>query len=312
MLDLSLLRGIYPPVLTPLTPDERVDVASLRTLVGWLIDEGVHGIWALGTTAEFPCLDAGERQAALEATVEAANGRVPVVANVSDAGTQLAIRHARVAKRAEVDAIAVTPPYYYPHTMDEMLAHYRAVRDAIDLPLLIYNIPQTVKVRMEVGTTLKLAEEGTVVGIKDSQNDLQWFRDVCLGARERGLSFRAFLGTRTLIDAAVQIGGVGSIPSIANVAPRDCAECHEAAERGDFAAAARAQERVIAYEQITTIARSGSANAATLAGMKSYLRQRGIIAHSTVAGPLRPLTADEEAQVGALAGSLPQAVAVGT
>jgi 4-hydroxy-tetrahydrodipicolinate synthase len=309
--DLARLRGIFPPVLTPLTPDERVDVQSVRSLVSWLIGEGVHGIWALGTTAEFPCLDAGERQAALEATVEAANGRVPVVANVSDAGTRLAIRHARVAERAAVDAIAVTPPYYYPHTMDEMLAHYRAVREAIDLPLLIYNIPQTVKVRMEVGTTLQLAEEGTVVGIKDSQNDLQWFRDVCLGARQRGLGFRAFLGTRTLIDAAVQIGGVGSIPSIANVAPRDCAECHEAAERGDLAAAARAQERVIAYEQITQIARGGSANAANLSAMKSYLRQRGIIAHSTVAAPLRPLTAEEEAQVAELVRSLPEAVAVG-
>src|SRR5207249_1072514 len=109
------------------------------------------------------------------------------------------------------------------------------------------------------------------------------------------------LGTRTLIDAAVQIGGVGSIPSIANVAPRECVECHEAAERGDFAAAARAQERVIAYEQITKVARGGSANAANLAAMKSFLRQRGVIAHSSVAAPLRPLTAEEEAQVAGLA-----------
>ncbi len=305
MLDLARLRGIYPPMLTPLTPEERVDVRSVRSLVDWLINQGVHGIWALGTTGEFPCLDAVEREAALVATVEAAAGRVPVVANVSDASTQLAIRHGRAAQRAGADALALTPPYYYPNSMDELLAHYRAVREAIDLPLLIYNIPQTVKVRLDVATVLTLAEEGTVVGLKDSQNDLQWFRDVCLGARERGVVLRAFLGTRSLIDAAVQIGGVGSIPSIANVAPRECVEAHEAAERGDYAGAARAQERVLAYERLATAARGGSPLAASFATMKAYLKLRGIIASSVVAAPLRCLTAEEEERVATIMRELP-------
>lgn len=310
MLDLNRLRGIFPPTLTPLTPDERVDRAAVKSLVSWLLEEGVHGIWALGTTGEFPCLDLDERAAALEATLEAVNGRVPVIANISDCSTQLAIRHGQVAAQAGADALAVTPPYYYLHTMDEMLAHYRAVRQAIDLPLLVYNIPQTVKVKLELATTVKLAEEGTIVGIKDSQNDLQWFRDVCLATRRLGLTFRAFLGTRTLIDAAVQIGGAGSIPSIANVAPRACVECHEAAERGDYAAAARAQERVIAYESLARAARGGSANATAFATMKTYLKQRGIIAHATVAAPLRPLTAEEEARVAEIARELPEPASV--
>lgn len=311
MLDTARLRGIFPPILTPLTPDERVDRQSVRSLVSWLIDEGVHGIWALGTTGEFPCIDAAEREAALVASIEATAGRVPVVANISDASTQLAIRHGRAALQAGADAVAATPPYYYPHSMDEMLTHYRLIREAIDLPLFIYNIPQTVKVKMDLATTLRLAEEGTVVGIKDSQNDLQWFRDVCLGASRRGLDFRAFLGTRTLIDAAVAIGGAGSIPSIANVAPRDCVECHEAAERGDFAAAARAQERVIAFEKLASAARGGSLNAASLASMKTYLKQQGIIAHSTVAAPLRPLTPGEAERVAELARELPAPAGAG-
>lgn len=309
MLDLARLRGIFPPTLTPLTPEERVDLDSVRSLVDWLINQGVHGIWALGTTGEFPCLDAAEREAALVATVEAAAGRVPVVANISDASTRLAIRHGRAAQRAGADAIALTPPYYYPNSMDELLAHYRAVREAIDLPLLIYNIPQTVKVKLDVATAVKLAEEGTVVGLKDSQNDLQWFRDVCLGARERGVAFRAFLGTRSLIDAAVQIGGVGSIPSIANVAPRECVEAHEAAERGDYAAAARAQERVLAYDKLASAATAGSPLAASFATMKTYLKLRGVIATSVVAAPLRGLTAEEEERVAAIMRELPSAAA---
>lgn len=305
MLDLNRLRGIFPPTVTPLLPDERVDTQSIASLVNFLIGEGVHGIWALGTTGEFPCLDADQREAALVATIAAVNGRLPVVANISDASTRLAIGHARRAAAAGADVIAATPPYYYPHSMDEMLGHYRAIRQAVDLPLLVYNIPQTVKVKMEVATTLKLAEEGTVVGLKDSQNDLQWYRDVCIGARERGLNFRAFLGTRSLVDAAVLVGGQGSIPGIANVAARECVESHEAAERGDWAAAARAQERVLAYDALAMVARGGSANAASFSAMKTFLQKRGIIAHNTVAAPLRPLTAEEATQLEVVMRDLP-------
>jgi 4-hydroxy-tetrahydrodipicolinate synthase len=310
-MELARLRGIFPPTLTPLTEDGQVDRASTCSLVNWLIEEGVHGIWALGTTGEFPSLDLEQRAISLEATLEAAAGRVPVVANISDASTQLAIRHGKVAERLGVDAIAVTPPYYYPHSMDEMLAHYRAVRQAIDLPLLVYNIPQTVKVKMEVSTTLTLAEERTVVGLKDSQNDLQWFRDVCVGVQERGVRFQAFLGTFSLIDAAVQIGGQGSIPSVSNVAPGLCVECHEAAERGDYAAAARAQERVMAYARLSSAATGGSLIARNFATMKTYLKQRGIIASNALSLPLRPLTADEEARVAEIAAGLPATAQVG-
>src|SRR5437879_6732948 len=106
--------------------------------------------------------------------------------------------------------------------MDEMLTHFRALKEASpDLPLLIYNIPQTVKVKMTVATTLQLAREGTVQGIKDSQNDLRWFRLMVQGIRAEGLesSFRMFMGTRILIDAAAVIGAHGAIPATANVAP---------------------------------------------------------------------------------------------
>jgi 4-hydroxy-tetrahydrodipicolinate synthase len=168
-----------------------------------------------------------------------------------------------------------------------------------------------VKVKMEVATTLTLAEEGTVVGLKDSQNDLQWFRDVCLGARLRGIDLRGFLGTRSLIDASLIVGGVGSIPGIANVAARECVECHEAAARGDFETAARAQERVLAYERLASVARSGSPLAASFSSMKTYLQKRGIIAHNTVTSPLRSLSAEEAARLDEIMQSLPAAVTAG-
>jgi 4-hydroxy-tetrahydrodipicolinate synthase len=215
---------------------------------------------------------------------------------VGDSSTGLALRHARHAAAAGVDALALTPPHYYPHTMDEMLVHFRTVKQAHpDLPLLVYNIPQTVKVRMSVPTTLQLATEGTVHGIKDSQNDLRWFRQLAMGARAAGLGekFRLFLGTRALIDAGAVISAHGAIPATANVAPSACAEAWEAAIRGDFATAGRAQELVIEFEDLALLARGGSAEAAGYSAMKHTLREWGVIENATLTRPLREFSADE-------------------
>src|SRR5438445_2302160 len=274
------LHGIFVPMLTPLSADESVDEASLRRLVDFLVGAGVHGIWSMGTTGEFAALPESERARGVAATIEQVAGRVPVVANIGDSSTGLALRHARHAVEAGADALALTPPHYYPHSMDEMLTHFRAMKEAFpDLPLLVYNIPQTVKVKMSVSTTLQLAREGTVQGIKDSQNDLRWFRQLAHAIRSDGLEdhFRLFLGTRILIDAALLIGAHGAIPATSNVAPAACAESWEAAVRGDFALSARAQEVVMGYEDLAELARAGSPDAASYSAMKNTLREWGVI-----------------------------------
>lgn len=299
MFDPQKLHGIIPPLVTPLTPDEDVDHESLRRLIGFLIDEGVHGIWVLGTTGEFASLNAKQRTAAVETAVAAAGGRVPVVANISDASTVRAVEHAKNAVAAGADAIALLPPYYYTNEQDELLAHFRELKSKVDAPLLAYNIPQNVKAKFAVGTILTLAQEGVIVGLKDSQNDLDWFRQVLYGCRERGLDLRCFLGTRYLIDAGVLIGGAGAIPGIANVAARYCVEVYEAARRGDWAAADAATGKVIKATQISAIATGGSATAANFATMKAALKLKGILNHATVSAPLRQLTPAEVEKVAA-------------
>lgn len=277
-------------MVTPLAADESVDEVSLRRLVDFLVGAGVHGIWSMGTTGEFAALSEVERARGVEATIDQVRGRVPVIANIGDSSTGLALRHARHAVDAGADALALTPPHYYPHSMDEMLIHYRALKEAFpDQPLLIYNIPQTVKVKMTVATTLQLAREGTVQGIKDSQNDLRWFRMLTQAIRADGLEeqFRMFLGTRILIDAAFVVGAHGAIPATSNVAPAAAAESWEAAERGDFALAQRAQEVVMRFEDLSDVARGGSAEAAGFASMKSILHEWGIIDDPRLTRPLR-------------------------
>ena len=302
-MDVAQYRGIIPPILTPVQPDGQVDLLSLTRLTNWLIREGVHGIWACGTTGEFPCFDADERENVVGTCAEAAMGRVPLVANISDCSTRLAIEHGLRALRAGADAVALTPPYYYSNTQEELLTHYRVVRDAVDAPLFVYNIPSTVKVKVEVESIVTLAAEGTVVGIKDSQNDLDFARTLSMAANERGVPLRLFLGTRSLIDAALLVGAHGCIPGIANVVPRACLDAYEAAARGDFPVALRAQQRVVDALAITRVVR-GSAQAAGMGGMKAALKAMGVIASSNVALPLASPTGEDEARITGIARNL--------
>jgi len=300
----ALFRGIFTPLITPIDPREEPDLASLRRLVDFQLRSGVHGLWAMGTTAEFASFSADERAAAIETVIDTAAGRVPVIANVSDASTRMAIEHGRRALQAGADGIAATPPYYYPHSQDELLVHYRAIRAAVDLPLFIYNIPQTVRVRVDLRTAYQLAEEGTVSGIKDSQNDLEWFRQLVGFTRQRQLVFWAFAGTRYLIDAAVLAGADGAIPSLANAFPELCVQAYELAIAGDFAGAAEVETRIIGIEQVAAMAQGGSPNAAILGFLKTVLEARGVIAHAALTAPLRSLTLDEQREVRARLGVL--------
>jgi 4-hydroxy-tetrahydrodipicolinate synthase len=296
-------------MLTPLNHDERIDPASLRRLIDFLIDGGVHGIWVMGTTGEFPLLLETERARAVALTVEHVAGRVPVIANVGDNSTALALRHARHAVEAGADALACTPPHYYLHSMDEVMTHYRILKvEFPEQPLFIYNIPQTVKVRMTLEATLQLAREGTASGIKDSQNDLQWFRTLASAIREEGREseFRLFLGTRTLIDIGVVAGAHGAIPANSNVVPQACVMAYESAVAGDWPVARAAQALATRYDDLAEVARGGSANAATLSSLKHVLHSWGIIDDPTVARPSRSLTADEVAELDRRLQSLPR------
>jgi 4-hydroxy-tetrahydrodipicolinate synthase len=299
----ATFQGIFTPLITPIDSSESPDLASVARLVEFQLENGVHGLWAMGTTAEFASFDENERAAVIETIVATVGGRAPVIANVSDASTRLAIRHARRAQSAGVDAIAATPPYYYPHSQDELLDHYAAIRDAVDLPLFIYNIPQTVRVRVELKTARTLATRGITAGIKDSQNDLDWFRQLARFVRRQQLDFALFCGTRFLIDAAVVAGATGAIPSVANAFPDLCVAAFEAAMAGDMSAADAAESRIMEAEGPVELLALGSRNAAVLGILKSQLFDRGVISSPALTLPLRTMTLDERRMVrDALAG----------
>lgn len=295
-MDRSRFHGIFPPILTPLHDDQTIDHDSLASLVNHLIGEGVHGIWAMGTTGEFACFDADEREAAVATVVKAVGGRVPVIANVGDASTHLTLQHARRAARAGADALAATPPYYYLNSEGELDGFYRDVANAVSVPLFLYHIPQTVKVKVTPPFIRKLAQDGVIIGLKDSQNDLEWFRTVLVNAQQDGIDLRCFLGTTGLIDVSAAAGAAGAIPGISNVTASACVGAYEAARAGDLAGAARHQARVLAVAGLAGVVKGASPVGSNFASMKAYLASQGIIRTAACRAPFRAPTADEAAR----------------
>jgi 4-hydroxy-tetrahydrodipicolinate synthase len=305
----SPFSGIFTPIVSPIRPSGEPDLASLRRLVSVQVEAGIRGFWAMGTSSEFASFDKAERAAMVATVVEVAAGR-PVIANVSDASTRLAIRHARAAASEGADAVAATPPYYFPHSQDEVLAHFHSLRDAVDVPLFVYNIPQTVRVRVELPTLFALMRDGTVAGMKDSQNDLEYMRQVAMRSAEENPEFALFAGTRYLIDAVVLVGAAGAIPSIANAFPRLCTEAYDRAASGDFSGSAAVCVRLAALENVAGMVEAGSRNAAILGLIKAVLAGDAVLESAALTGPLRNLTDAEIEEVRKRVAALEGAAAI--
>ena len=290
-------EGVIVPILTPLLPDGSQDLASLRRLVNHLLDAGVHGIWASGTTGEFANFTDAERLSHIEAVVDEVNGRVPVIANVSGPATDATVRLGMDARETGAAGVAATPPYYYPSGQDELLDHYRHIQDRLGAPLWVYNIPQTVKTAVAPATIARLAEEGAVVGVKDSSGAGEALAELNTRCAESGATLYRFIGTTHRIGAARAVGVHGVIPGIANLLPAASVKAWEAGAAGDEATAHRCDALLLASGALQAVARGGSANSNNVASLKASLAILGVIDHGTMSRPMRELTEDEKREL---------------
>jgi 4-hydroxy-tetrahydrodipicolinate synthase len=224
-----MFQGSIVALITPFR-NGGIDEAALQSLVEWHIEQGSHGLVPVGTTGESPTLSHAEHERVVELVIEAAAGRLPVIAGTGSNSTAEAISLSRHAKRAGADAILVVTPYYNKPTQDGLLAHFKAIHDAVELPLIIYNIPGRSVVDMSVETMAELARLPNVVGVKDATCDLA---RPLLTKLACGEDFCQLSGEDITALAFLASGGDGCISVTANVAPRQCAEMHEAWQRGD-------------------------------------------------------------------------------
>ncbi len=226
-----MFKGSITALITPFN-NGRIDEACFQSFVEWQIAEGTDGLVPCGTTGESPTLSHEEHNRVVELAVEVAKGKVPVIAGAGSNSTAEAIALTRHAKKVGADAVLVVTPYYNKPTQEGLYQHFKAIHDAVDIPIVIYNIPGRSVVDMSIDTMARLARLPNIVGVKDATGDL--LRPIRTRAAI-GKSFCQLSGEDGTAVAFLANGGVGCISVTSNVAPRHCARLQDAWAAGDLA-----------------------------------------------------------------------------
>jgi 4-hydroxy-tetrahydrodipicolinate synthase len=237
----TMFKGSLVALITPFR-DREVDESAFQEHVSWQIGQGTHGLVPCGTTGESPALHDKEHKRLIALCVEVAKGRVPVIAGTGTNSTEHTIELTRQAKAAGADAALIVCPYYNKPTQEGLYQHFKAVHDAVDLPIVIYNIPGRSSVDMTNATMARLAKLPNIIGVKDATNDLA--RPLRMRV-EIGAGFCLLSGEDATAVAYLAQGGDGCISVTANVAPRLCSEMHQAWQRGDIATVREINQRLI-------------------------------------------------------------------
>jgi 4-hydroxy-tetrahydrodipicolinate synthase len=240
-----MFKGSITAIVTPFR-DGAVDWDALEAFVDWQITEGSHGIVPVGTTGESPTLSHDEHKRVVELAIRVANRRVPVIAGAGSNNTLEAIDLARHAEKAGADGLLVVTPYYNKPNQEGLYRHYKAINDAVGIPIIIYNIPPRSVIDMSVETMARLFELTNIVGVKDATAKLE---RVSAQREAMGPEFRQLSGEDGTALAFMAHGGHGCISVTANVAPRLCSAFQDACLNGDFAAALSIQDRLFPLHQ---------------------------------------------------------------
>src|SRR5438132_2345112 len=278
------IRGIVPPVATPMRDNEDLDLPRLRWFLDHLVVNGVHGVFVLGTNSEFYALHEREKQEVIATAVAHVNRRVPVFAGTGAESTREAVRLTKMAEREGADGVSVITPYFVSPSQPEIYDHYRRIAESTALPVILYNNPSTCgDTKIDVDTVARLAQIPNILGVKDSSGDLQNTMEYIRVVPER---FAVMMGRDTLIYSALLFGARGAVPATANIGPGLCAEIYNAFQRGDHAVAKAAQLRLNPIRLSLTL---GTAPG----GVKAALALLGLSIGPS-RSPVAPLSAEKE------------------
>jgi len=273
-----MLKGSMPALVTPFK-DGAVDIDTLKSLVDWHIEQGSHGLVPVGTTGESPTLTHEEHEMVVSEVVKAAAGRVPVIAGAGSNNTAESLRFMTHAKEVGATAALVVTPYYNKPTQAGLIAHFKTLHDACELPIVIYNIPGRSVVDMSPQTMGELAKLPRIIGVKDATGDLA---RVCEQRITCGADFLQISGEDATAHGFNAQGGIGCISVTANAAPKLCAELQNACLAGDYATALNLQDKLMPLHQ-AIFTEPG------LVGAKYAMSQLGLCSDE-VRLPLTPLT----------------------
>jgi 4-hydroxy-tetrahydrodipicolinate synthase len=235
-------RGIIPALVSPIDSSGVLKEASFRALIEYLLDNGVHGLFINGSQGEFYALSAQEKEKILEIAIDQNRSRVPIYAGVGAVTTREAVILAKTSQKVGANALSAITPYFIKPTEKELYAYYKAIADAVSLPVLLYGNPDRTNVALSPNLVAKLSHIENIVGIKDSSGDFTLTSEYIRLLSSKG--FQVLAGRDTLILATLVYGGVGAIAASANVAPKLVVEIDEAYKQGDLVRALEAQHKI--------------------------------------------------------------------
>lgn len=238
----DFIHGVIPPIVTPTTRDEKVNEKVLGEITDHIIAGGVHGILSLGSNGEFYGLNREEQEKAAYVTIEKAARRVPVYLGIADITTRECVRWAKQAESMGAKAISVLHPMFIGPNDDEMYQHFKAVAEATDLPVLLYNNPDRMRCEISASLAEKLADIPNIVGIKESSGDMTLTAELI--RRTKGKDFKVIAGRDILILSTLVYGGAGTVASSANVVPELVVDIYNKFKTGDIAGALESQYKL--------------------------------------------------------------------
>jgi len=245
------LRGCGTALVTPFGQDGSIDEAALRNLVAWQVESGVDFLVPCGTTGETPTLSHDEWLFVIDTTIEVAAGRVPIVAGATSNSTHDAVEKAKeVAARPGVNAILTASPYYNKPTQEGQYRHFRTIAEAVDRPLILYNVPGRTGANIEPATLARLAEVPNIAGVKEASGNISQIAEVCNAVPEH---FLVFSGDDAITLPVIGLGGIGIISVASNEVPREMAEMTRAALNNDWTTARRIHRKYLALMQANFI-----------------------------------------------------------
>jgi 4-hydroxy-tetrahydrodipicolinate synthase len=274
-----MLRGSLVAIVSPMHDDGSLDLDAFRRLIDWHIAEGTEGIVVVGTTGESPTVDFEEHTLLIKTAIEQSAGRVPIIAGTGANSTREAIELQAFAKKAGADQCLSVVPYYNKPTQEGLYRHFKAIAEAVDLPMIVYNVPGRTVADLHNDTTLRLAQVPNIIGIKDATANLERGADLI---RRAPKGFAIYSGDDATALALTLMGGDGVISVTANVAPRLMHEMCAAAFSGDLSRARSANNRLLGLHRHLFVE-------ANPIPVKWVLQQMGLI-RGGIRLPLTPLS----------------------
>jgi len=262
------LDGIFVPHVTPFTRDGDLNEEALRTCVGFWVESGASGLVPCGSNGEAPYLSREERKKVIEAVLDEVNGKVSVIAGTGSMGTRETIQLTKDAKDLGVDAALIVTPFYFRLSRREIYEHYKAVLEAVDIPVILYSVPKFTGFSLEPSVIYQLASEyENVVGVKDSGGSIDAITET---TRLIGDEISVLAGTADIALPTLMVGGRGAVIAVANVFPEMCSSMYQAFRRGDYEEASKLQRRISYLNELLVKKHN------QLSAIKEALRIRGL------------------------------------